>query len=93
MIRHAGKADRAEEDRIVLADLVEAAFRHHAAVFGVMLAAPVEMIACEGKAEPLAGGFQNANALGQHFVADAVAGNGGDPVLLHAVSPREFSDR
>jgi hypothetical protein len=38
---------RAEQDRVVIADETAAVLRHHAAVFLVVLAAPVKMVDLE----------------------------------------------
>ena len=42
MVGHAGEADRAEEDRVEAAELVEAVLGHHLPGLRVALAAPVE---------------------------------------------------
>ena len=51
VVGHAGIADRAEEDRVVAADLLEPVLRHHAAGARVVLAAPVELVPFELEAE------------------------------------------
>src|SRR5690348_7275745 len=83
---------RAEQDGVVAADQAAAILRHHAAVFLVVLAAPVEMIDLELEA-PLALGqrLQHLDAGGYHLGADSVAGNGGDPVGLHQRSPSRIA--
>ena len=81
-------AGRAEQDRVLVAQRVQAVVRHHHAVRAEVVAAPVEVLELE--AEPLAGGGQRLQHLlagGNDFLADAVAGDGGDPVRLHGLSP------
>src|SRR5581483_9097105 len=75
------KADRAEKDRIVRADLREPVVRHHRAGLEISLAAPVEMI--PGEAQPVlrSGRFEHADPLRDDFLADAVAGDDGYPML------------
>ena len=78
VVGHARKADGAEVDRVVLADLVEAVVRHHLAGLLEGLAAPVEVVPLEGDVELAADRLQHLDALRHHLVADAVAGNDGD---------------
>ena len=83
MVGNAREADRAEEDAIVTADLLNAVFRHHAAGLGVGLAAPVILVPFELDAELAADCVENPDALGDDLVADSVAGDHGDLVLAH----------
>src|ERR1051326_4566311 len=79
---------RAEQDGVVALDLVAAVLRHHAAVLLVVLAAPVEAIDLEAEAAVALGQrLEHLDAGRDHFGADAVARNGGEPVDFHAVFP------
>ncbi len=79
-------ARRAEKHRVVLAHLVESVHRHHAAVLGVVVAAPVEFIELEFETEFARRGLQHAHAFRSGFLADAVAGYVGDFVFFHVAS-------
>ncbi len=79
-------AGRAEQDGVHAAQRVEPVGRHHLAVRAVPVAAPAEAAELEAEGV-LAGGqrLQHLLAGGDHFLADAVAGDAGDPVgLAHA---------
>src|SRR5690606_35499375 len=78
-----GEADGAEEDGVEGGKLGDAVLRHHAAGLGVALAAPVEGLGLDREAESPAGGLERQDSLRYHFIADAVARYGGDPVALH----------
>ena len=82
VIRHLGRpADRAEEDRVVPADLVLPVLRHHAAVLGVIVAGgEIEPVLPQLEAEPLGGRLEHAHAFGHDLLADAVAGDDGDAI-------------
>ena len=74
-----GPADRAEVDRIDAGELLLPVLRHHPAVREVVVAArPFDLAQFEREAEALGRRVQDAQALGQHFLADAVAGDRGD---------------
>jgi hypothetical protein len=74
-------ADRAEEDRVMAAYSVLPVLRHHAVVLGVVVVGgEVEIVLAQLEAEFLRRGFEDAHALGHHFLADAVAWNDGDAV-------------
>src|SRR5207249_6202786 len=75
VVRHTGESDRAEEDRLERSKTIEAVLGHHAAGFGVALAAPVERRPLDLESEPPAGGVEDAHALGHDFLADSVAGD------------------
>ena len=81
-------ADRAEEDRVVLADLLLPVLRHHALVLLVVVpAGEIEPVLPQLEAEALGGRLEHAHALGHDLLADAVARNDGDaidPVRSHA---------
>ncbi len=79
-----GPADRAVEDRLERRELFEPVVGHHLAVLEVVVAAPVEVLPVELDAEPASGGFEDAQALRNGLLADAVAGNDGDPMPGHA---------
>ena len=80
VIRHLGRpADRAEEDRVVLADLLLPVVRHHLAVLFVVVAGgEIEIVAAQLEAEFLRRGLQHAHALRHDLLADAVARDDGD---------------
>ena len=82
VVGHAGPADGAQIDGVVLGDLVEPVGRHHGAGLGEALARPVEMVPGVVDAEAGADRLQHADALGHHLVADAVAGDDGDPEFV-----------
>src|SRR5690348_14012064 len=68
---------RAEEDGIVVADVVAAVLRHHAAMLLVVFAAPVEMVELEAEAAvAFRDGVHRLDAGGDHFGTDAVARDG-----------------
>ena len=52
-------AGRAEKNRIMLTHLIEAILRHHAAMFLVVVAAPVVFVKLQCKTEFARGGFEN----------------------------------
>ena len=79
-------ADRAEIDRVELAQDVGRVLGAHAAVRLVPVAAPREFLPREAQAVLGADGFQHAHAFGDHFASDAVAGDDRDEVLFHARS-------
>src|ERR1700694_1220578 len=71
-------ADGAEKNRLVSMDLFEPVFRHHSAVFDVVIAAPRELVPLECDAELLTRGLERANALGDELLADAFTWDDGD---------------
>src|SRR5207245_11091084 len=81
VVRHAGESDRAEEDRLERSQTIEAVLGHHAAGFGIALAAPVEHRPLDLESEPPAGGVEHAHALGPDFLADSLAGDRRDAML------------
>ena len=87
MVGHAGPADRAEEDRVMLAQLVDPVGRHEIAERVVCRAVPRELGPVERDAEFLARRVQHTLALGQNLLADAVTGNHRDLVARH-ICPR-----
>ena len=89
MIRDAGEADGAEKDGVVTADTVEAVVRHHASVAREVLAAPRVLVPVELEAVLAARRFQDALALGDDFLADAVACNDRDAIGGHCYDLEE----
>ena len=74
-------ADRAEEDRVVLADLLLPVLRHHAFVLGVVVVGgEVEPVLPHLEAELLRHRLERAHALRHDLLADAVARNDGDTI-------------
>ncbi|KAG1436868.1 hypothetical protein G6F57_020485 [Rhizopus arrhizus] len=88
VIRHrGGPTDRTEEYRFVLADLRLPVVRHHLAVRGVVVAAPVEMIPLEINAEARRNGIQHFQAFRHDLFANPVSWNYRNLVFLsHHVS-------
>ena len=71
-------ADGAEEDRVMVADLVLPVVGEHGAVLQVVVAGgEVELVELELEAELAGGGLERADAFGDDFTADAVAGDHG----------------
>ena len=79
IVGHAGRpADGAEIDRVHAFELL-LPVGHHVAVAGVVVAAgPVDVGQLQLDAEALRRGLQDAQALGHHFLADAVTRDDGD---------------
>ena len=74
-------ADRAEEDRVVLADLLLPVLRHHALVLGVVVVGgEVEPVLPHLEAELLRDRLERAHAFRHDLLADAVARNDGDTI-------------
>ena len=62
--------------------------RHHDAVLLVVVRAPVEILEVQREfTVALGAGLQNLDAGSDDFRADAVSGNGGNPVSTHGISP------
>ena len=82
VVRHLRRpADRAEEDRVMLADLLLPVLRHHAVVLGVVVVGgEIEPVLPHLEAELLRHRFQRAHAFRHDLLADAVARNDGDAV-------------
>ena len=76
--RHVGVADGAEEDRVELAELVEAVGGQRFAGFEVAVAAPVEVLSLEREVFELGDGLEDLDAFGGDFGAGAVAADDGD---------------
>ena len=88
MVRHAGEAHGAEQDRIEGTQQLDPVRRHHPAGLAVGLAAPVEMLPVEADIEAPAGGLQHPHRLGHDLPADAVAGDHRNPVVRHGLGLR-----
>ena len=88
-----GPADGAEEDRVVLADLLFPVLRHHRAVLQVVIARPVEVIELQLDLEPARRRVEDAQPLGHDLLADAVAGDHRDLVLCQLTLPGGVSTR
>src|SRR4051812_27548149 len=84
VVRHVGRADRAEQDGVELLQLVEPAVRDVGAFLLVALRAPVEGSGVEGKAFLGSERLQDFQSRWNDFVTDTVARNGGDAVRLQA---------
>src|SRR5262249_39494624 len=84
MVGDSGPADRAQIDRIEATQLLDAVLRHEFAALEIAVAAPIEMRPVERKTVLLRRRFEHALPLGHDLLADAVARDDGDLVLLHA---------
>ena len=87
VIGNARKPDRAQKDRIVIADALEPVLGHHRAGRGEALAAPSERLPLEAQAASLCGRVDDADSLRHDFLADAVPGDHRDLVAFHYQSP------
>src|SRR6185295_1165133 len=78
VVGHRGRpADGPEVDRVEAFELLLPVVRHHLAVLYVPVAAgPFDPADLELEVKPLGGRPDDAQALGQDFLADAVAGDG-----------------
>src|SRR3984957_1022226 len=86
VIRHLGRADRAEIDGVMALDLRETVRRHHHAGRPIMVRSPPKMI--EAPLDPalaLRDRLQHLEASRNDFFADSVAGNDRDPIASHGV--------
>ena len=94
VIRDVRIAGRAEQDRVLAAQRIEAVVRHHDAVRAEVVAAPVEGLELEAKGiARCSERFEQPLAGGNDFLADAVARDAGDPIGLHVSSPTVVSGR
>src|SRR3989338_2182922 len=84
MVRHARRADRPEQDRVELLQLIERILGQVRLGLEVALRAPVEMLELEPEFLERGEAPQDIDARGNDLVADPVAGNGGDAVGLQA---------
>ena len=81
-------AGRAEQDRVLAAQRIEAVIGHHDAVRPVVVAAPVEVLEDEANTgAPCGHRLEHFLAGRNDFLADTVSGNAGDLIGLHWVSP------
>ena len=79
-----GVADGAEIDGVEGAEGVEAVLGHHEAGAAEVVRAPIEVL--DGEPEAAEGGFEgleDGESGGYDFLADAIAGDGGNPVGAH----------
>jgi hypothetical protein len=86
MIGYPGKTAGTKKNGIVFTHLLQTAIRHHLAGFAVMLTTPRKFVPLKTYVKFTADGFQYPNALGDNFVTDAIAGNSGYFIGLHAIS-------
>src|SRR4029453_965401 len=68
---------------VVFAEPVERILRHHAAVPGIGVAAPVELVELPLNIEFAAYCLERAQTFRHHFLADAISGNYCDPEFFH----------
>ena len=84
MVGHLRRADRAEIDRVVVLDPIEAVGRHHQAGRAIEVRSPVEAV--EGEFDPalaLGDRRERLEAGGNDLLADPVARNDRDPIAPH----------
>src|SRR5438045_4498490 len=93
MIRYfRGPADRAEIDRIVLADLLLPVLRHHLAVLLVVLpAGEIAMIEMTADALLFRCPLKHPKSFRNYFLAAPIPRNAVDTVFLTFVAHREFA--
>src|SRR5262249_21735041 len=87
VIGHPWKADRPEKNCVVPPDLLQAIFRHHPAVLGVVGAAPGECLPVELDALLSPRPLEHPHPLGHHLFAKPIARNTRDLVLLQVCIP------
>jgi hypothetical protein len=84
VIGHIRRADGAEENRVECLQLLETAFGDVLAVLLVVRAAPRKLLDVQPEsAIALREHFEHFEPRGDHFDADAIAGDGCDPVFAH----------
>ena len=88
MVRHVGRAHRAEIDRVVPLDLIAPVDRHHQSYGAIIIRSPVEAIEFEFKAAlGRRQGREDFDPGGNDLVADAVAGDDRDSITPHGSFP------
>src|SRR3979411_581784 len=75
MIGNAGVSDSAQEDSVKRPQLLNAVRRHHASGLDIGFATPIERVPLELESKALSGGFQNPDALRNHFFPNTISGN------------------
>jgi hypothetical protein len=83
MVRHTGKPDSAQKDRVIGGQSCDAVRGHHPPVFPVIGAAPVKKIPIHLKTEPAAGRIHDTNPFVDDFLSDSVTRNNGDMMSFH----------
>src|ERR1700677_4872157 len=86
VVRDMRVAGGAEQNRVLGAQSIESVVGHHRPMWAKLVPAPVEVFEFEAKT---ASGerFQNLPSRGHNFLADTIAGHGGDPIGLHDFAP------
>ena len=90
MVGHIGPADRAEENRVAVAQGVERAGRHHAAGLDEVIAAPRMLGQPQREPVRATDRLEDLERRGRDLAADAVAGDHGDRVgsdVGHVAAP------
>ena len=83
MVGHAGKADSAEEDGVMVAQTGDAVRGHHAPGAFVSLAIPIEQLEAETEAEFGAGCFEHFESFRYYLFANSISRNYGYMVDVH----------
>lgn len=101
MVGHAGVSHSAQQDGVLVPELIDAVLGHHRTLAQVSLAGPVVVRGvAEGKAVAAAEDIEDLLCGQQDLSADAVAGDQSDAVIRHGVDcstgpgrrPRRRSD-
>ncbi len=79
VVGHARIAERADEDRVELAQQVVAVRRHRDAGLEVVVGAPRQVLEVERRPETSTDGLEHLHRFGGDLLADAVARDDGDP--------------
>ena len=89
VVRNVPVARGPEKDGVFAAQRIQSALRHHRAVLPIVVAAPVEIFEFEFKLIQCPGQhLEHLPPRGHNFLADAVAGNGGDAIGLQRETSR-----
>ena len=84
VVGHPRIADGAEIDRVELHQAIDAVVVHHATVLEVVVASPRNLRELATEAALLGGQVQDFDAGGHDFLADAVASDNCNSIVLHA---------
>jgi hypothetical protein len=86
MIGDTREPDRSEENRVMMADLLEAILRHHPACFLVVGATPWKLFPIKLNAGFLTGSIEDPHPLRDDLLTNSVTLNCGDSIFLHSIS-------
>ena len=83
MIRDTGMAHGSQKDGVERPQLLQTIGRHHLSGFHVGFAAPIELLPFELEPKALPCCFEHADAFGNDFFPDAIAGEYGNIERFH----------